>query len=228
MKNIQNFLFHPFQLCKSIVLIALLWTLVGSNRLSAQLFKAGIVGGVSFAQIEGDDVSGYSKFGANAGGIVAVDINEKFQLSLEILYAQKGAASGISGRQQGLVAAFKIQHEYVEIPIVFHYKDPKGMNFGIGFAPSRHIRSIFIDDFGMENPTYFEGAGEMGDWDFGGIFDLAYRINNFSHVNLRLTASLIPYQERFSVNRNQITGQFNNVITLRYLFLVSALREKRL
>ena len=206
----------------------ILLTFFGNNRLEAQLFKAGIVAGVSFAQIEGDDVAGYSKFGANGGAIVAADINEKFLLSLEILYAQKGSASTISGRQQGLVPSFRILHEYIEIPVVFQYKDPKGMNFGVGLAPARHIRSTFIDDFGMENPTYFEGVNTMPRWDFGGIFDLAYRLNDFSAINLRLTASLFPYQERFSVNRQTVIGQFNNSITLRYMFLVSAWREKRL
>lgn len=222
MKYIGNFLLNK-NAKSPILLLCMLFLLPVLAQ--AQLFKGGLVGGISFAQIEGDDVAGYNKLGLNAGAIVAVDLNENLEISMEILYAQKGSASGFGGRQQ-FIDDFRIIHDYVEVPFVLNFKDKNGMNFGVGLSPSRHIRSRYIEG-GVDVSEVLElPDNPISLWDFGVIANLAYRMNNYSQVNLRATVSLFPYQQRYSINRAAETGQFNNAITLRYLFLVSAFKDR--
>lgn len=222
MKYIENFLLNK-NAKSQVLLLCMLFLLPLITQ--AQLFKGGLVGGVSFAQIEGDDVAGYNKIGLNAGVMVAVDLNENLEISMEILYAQKGSASGFAGRQN-FIDDFKIKHDYVEVPIVLNFKDQNGMNFGVGLAPSRHIRSSYVEG-GVDVSGALESpSNPISLWDFGGILNLAYRMNTYSQVNLRATISLFPYQQRYSVNRAAETGQFNNAITLRYLFLLRAFKDR--
>jgi len=222
MKYVGDFLFNKNAKCKIWTLCLLLLLPLITQ---AQLFKGGLVGGVSFAQIEGDDVAGYNKLGFNAGVMVAVDLNEHLELSMEILYAQKGSASGFAGRQNFL-DDFKIKHDYVEVPIVLNFQDKNGMNFGVGLAPSRHINSRYVEG-GVDVSEVLESPNNpISLWDFGGILNLAYRLNTYSQVNLRATLSLFPYQQRYSANRGFETGQFNNAITLRYLFLLRAFKDR--
>lgn len=206
----------------SIVVLMLLSCIEGN----AQFFDAGFVLGPSFSQIEGDDVAGYKKLGINAGVMVEANFSEEVVASMEILYVQKGSAS-ILLNNQDFTNDFRIIHEYVEIPFVVSYQDRGGMNFGAGLAPAYHIRSRLFS-LGEEQIGFFDPPFEVRKWGVGAVVNLSYRLNRFSHVNLRWTYDIIPYQDRFSVNRNEVVGQYNNSVALRYVFLMSAIGKKKI
>ena len=62
-----------------------------NTQLQAQTFKAGVILGVTASQINGDDSAGFNKPGLEGGLKSAVTISEKVDISLEILYSQRGA-----------------------------------------------------------------------------------------------------------------------------------------
>lgn len=193
---------------------------------NAQFFDAGFVLGPSFSQIEGDDVAGYKKLGLNAGIMVEANFSDDLVASMEILYVQKGSASLLVNNQD-FTNDFKIVHEYVEIPFVVSYQDKGGMNFGAGLAPSYHLRSRLFS-LGEEEEGFFDPPFEVKKWGVGAILNLSYRLNRFSQINVRWTYDIIPYQDRFSINRNGVVGQYNNSVALRYVFLMSALGKKKI
>ena len=79
------------------------------------LFDAGIIAGGCFSQIDGDGVAGYHKFGFNAGGRVHVNFSERIAGTLELLFVQRGSYSSFNG--------LRYQLNYVDIPVLFTYKD---------------------------------------------------------------------------------------------------------
>lgn len=193
---------------------------------NAQFFDAGFVLGPSFSQIEGDDVAGYKKLGINAGIMVEANFSEEVVASMEILYVQKGSASTLIDNQ-GFTNDFRISHEYIEIPFVVSYQDKGGMNFGAGLAPSYNLRSRLFT-LGEEELGYFDPPFGVKKWGVGFLVNLSYRINRFSQINLRWTYDIIPYQDRFSMNRAEVVGQYNNSVAFRYVFLMSALGKKKI
>src|SRR4051812_22334962 len=56
-----------------------------------KLFEGRLVAGFNFSGLQGSAVSGFSKVGINAGGMVYTHFKTMFGLSLELLYSQKGA-----------------------------------------------------------------------------------------------------------------------------------------
>ena len=72
--------------------VALFCVFVFQN-VEAQRFIGSAIAGVNFAQIEGDGVHGFYKVGFNGGLGLTMPLNPKqtWQLSLELLYTQKGS-----------------------------------------------------------------------------------------------------------------------------------------
>lgn len=197
-----------------------------TTNTQAQLFDAGFVVGPSFSQIEGDDVAGYKKIGLNAGVMVEINFSDIWVASMELLYVQKGSATAFVNNQD-FIDDFKIVHEYVEIPFILNYQDKGGMNFGAGVVPVYNVRSRRFE-LGEEIPNFFDPPNEIKKWGLAAALNLSYRINRFSQVNARWTYDVIPYQKRFSNNRQEIVGIYNNSIAIRYIFLMSAIGKKQL
>ncbi len=115
---------------KFILIVALF--LFSSSYVSAQMLKAYVVAGLNAAQIDGDEVFGYSKYSPQAGVGMIVPFNmrkpnEGWQASLELLYSQRGAKETLDPFK------YNTSLHYVDIPIMAHYVDIKGgWTFGLG------------------------------------------------------------------------------------------------
>lgn len=190
----------------------------------AQTFKAGIVGGVNFTQIDGDNVGGYNKFGANAGFIAEIPLTGQWAVSMELLYAQKGSRAVVTANNP---FEFKINMDYAEIPVLAKFHDKKGgFNFGGGLALGRLVRSKYVEGGVDATESYFNGPNKPKKWDFSIIADVSYMITPVWGISLRGGYSLIPVrQDPNSVFRR--SGQFNNVLSLRTVFMFSAISKKK-
>jgi len=132
----------------------------------AQRFIGFAAAGINLAQIEGDDIHGFTKPGANAGLGLKLPVNRKqnLNISVELLYVQKGSykhcSAGYFDTLNYSPVAFlfpdadinrdinfnpnvkcNISLDYVQIPVMFHYEDfYTGFTFGLGFSWSRLVR----------------------------------------------------------------------------------------
>ncbi len=105
-----------------IVPFALAAFLFFNQKIAAQrTFHAGIIAGFTAAQLDGDEAYGFHKPGLQGGGRVAININEKQQLSLEMLFTQRGSRQP-SEPKIG-VLGFKVLTNYIDIPVQWHYND---------------------------------------------------------------------------------------------------------
>lgn len=83
-----------------------------------QRFKAGITIGLNTSQIDGDDTGGYNKIGLVGGLRGIAIINDKMELALELNYSQRG-----SKNDNTEPVDIEIKLNYVEVPVMFSYKD---------------------------------------------------------------------------------------------------------
>ena len=101
--------------------ICFLFMLGKPQSLSAQRFNAGFVLGVNASQIDGDRAAGYNKLGISAGVRATTYLTDKADLSFDILYSQRGSQSEFNLGSNFI--PFKIKVNYIEVPILFNYKD---------------------------------------------------------------------------------------------------------
>ena len=111
----------PGILCSSLFLFFLTALLALPNKAGAQRnqrFKAGIIAGVTAAQIDGDASAGYNKVGLQGGLRGIVLLNQKQDASIEILFTQRG-----SRNEAKTPPFFKTTLNYIEVPVQWHYHD---------------------------------------------------------------------------------------------------------
>ena len=132
------------------VLIIMSLTSVQLNA-QEQRFKAGLTIGLNASQIDGDVSAGYNKLGL-VGGLQGVTIiNEKAELLIELLYSQRGSQPEIFLNTNFF--PFKIKTDFIEIPVMFTYKDWLDeeddyykLYFQGGFSYGRLIRTEIEDE----------------------------------------------------------------------------------
>jgi hypothetical protein len=117
-------------------------TSVNAQKYKGQRFKVGALAAINAAQMDGDGIFGYGKFGVQAG-IQGIAMLEKEQyLSLEFLISQRGAITSSEDISSRRTAYLDVRLNYVEVPILYNVKLPFGNSdfgtyFYTGFSVSR-------------------------------------------------------------------------------------------
>lgn len=122
-----------------------------SNSLHAQRIRGFISTGATLSQIEGDELKGFQKWGftGGVGAMVNLTKNEDWRLSIEALYTQRG-----SYNSSGDPYSISLKLDYVDIPLMLHYRDPwGGMLIGLGLDYSRLVQQPH--NVMKYNPDYF-------------------------------------------------------------------------
>jgi len=104
---------------KNLVLTSIIGFAFSLNNADAQRFKASAVLGLNFAQIEGDELAGYSKLGVTGGIKLAYPLKENVDVNLEMLYSQRGSTEGFSFGGSGNF----VDLQYIELPVYVNIKD---------------------------------------------------------------------------------------------------------
>lgn len=156
----------------------------------AQGFDATLLTGFNAAQIDGDDLAGFNKFGLHGGIKVGYLVKPKLHLSTELLLSQRGSRSSI--RIGSPVEVSNISLNYIELPVVVSFLDwlvddsyhKVKADVGLSYA--------FLYQANASN-SFFEDDTELfADNDLSFLVGLGYRFNEKIGVNLRYTRSITP------------------------------------
>lgn len=146
----KNFLF--FFICS-------LFLVTTSNTLHSQRFLGGVVGGFNLSQIDGDLLQGYNQVGFNVGARVATVLSNKWQLSLEFLFAQQGSNRSTSDNASGVFEDIRLN--FVEVPVMINFLDWKfHASAGVSYArlmsfSATDFTGVDISDTQNYNPDVF-------------------------------------------------------------------------
>lgn len=165
--------------------------------IQAQRIHAYVTSGVTMSQIEGDELKGFKKVGFNGGvgALTAISHNGRWGLSLEAMYAQRGAYNGT-----GDPYSIKLTLDYIEIPLLVHFQDPYGgMLFGIGLDYGRLVQQPH--NIMQYNPNYFMpdtvDFSFLGD-DLSVVADARFTIWRGLQLDIRWQHSLLAVKRQWN------------------------------
>lgn len=201
---------------------------ISETKTDAQIFKAEIISGINFSQVDGDEVYGYKKMGANLGlGVIfPISKNKKWLVSLETIYNQKGATA-----RKTAVDTFpqpwkyRLFLDYVEAPIMIHLEDKESWTIGLGFSWGRLVGAKeYENGVRVDSTTPQSSVYAHNDWNI--LADIRFRIYRGLKFNFRYAYSLIPIRERFFTKTTIVEGphwrnQYNNMLTFRLIYVIN-------
>jgi len=188
---------------------------------SAQRFIGGMAAGINLTQVDGDEVFGYNKIGFNGGPFVKLmlDKKQRFSLTLELLYSQKGAllknrtyVEYIAKGDTLLIDPnypdydkkifYKLRTDYLEVPLLVHFEDPRskiGIGVGVSWGRLVYIREMQMDysktkmNSGARWLTTTVSSGRYNKNDWGIMADVKIPIYKGLKLNFRFQYSLAPF-----------------------------------
>ena len=216
---------------KSSLLLLLFLVLIAANNKSlAQIIKGEAILGMNLSQVEGDEVSGFKKVGANLGAGVMVPFGKRgrWDVSFETLFTQKGSKQKPQ-YDDTLSFEYKLNLNYVEVPVMVMFTDKEFISFGAGFSWARLVgvkeweHGKLVDSTTLNSGTYNKN-------DFCILADFRIRIYGPLKFNLRYQYSLVKIREReFDNSAGQVwtRNQFNNVITFRLIWVFNEEQSRK-
>ena len=146
--------------------------------LDAQTFRAAVIAGGNFSQIDGDELAGFHQTGLQLGGTVMIPFYNNWTANVEILYSQRGAQSTLNGQNPD--NSLDLMLNYVELPLMFRYTDKHRLTGGVGVSYSRFLSSKYI----RNSDEIVLPDGVFKDSDIQIKIDAGYFINDNFYVNV--------------------------------------------
>lgn len=180
----------------------------------AQLFKATLMAGANFTQIDGDNDAGYHKVGLHGGLGAMIPLSENLDIGFEILYHELGSKT-----RNTAPAYFKSSFKYAEVPIIVNYVDVNKGLIGGGIAYGRAVATDYFDAVG---PVPLPPVDTYTTNHISVLGQIGLMFNPNIGVNLRYQYSILPFgTSPASQFRKQ--GTFHNVVTVRCYVIANGL-----
>ncbi|NCU36253.1 PorT family protein [Candidatus Falkowbacteria bacterium] len=208
------------------------------SSLHAQRIMGALIGGFNTTNVQGDDVFGFRKFGINAGAAAIVPFGEKWSFTLEAVYSQKGAfhregGRGMDYRYEHDYNQYKLQLNYLEVPVLVHFHDKKWLKAGAGFSYGRLVGvEEYEDHVRIATTTLNDGPYDTDE--YSALLDVQFPIYKQLKIDARYSFSLFKIRTRTYENvrgdEEKIRKQYNQVLSFRliWVFNESTSRESRL
>lgn len=194
-------------------MILLVMLLVHPTGLKAQQFNAGVFGGVTASQVDGDTYGGFNKLGMTAGAFVNRYIDWDIYWQLELKYVMRGVYEGPGDFNVNLL--YKSSYHYLEFPLSVHYLFNEKVQVELGTSPEVLLFARFWDQDGLIDPGSYPENRRFGLSVFAGVL---YWLTPYAGVGIRYTYSAIPFRNPQEWNNPQYRGYFHNVLSLTGYF----------
>ena len=173
-----------------------------------QEFNAGLFGGVTASQVDGDSYWGYNKLGLTAGAFVNREINYQIYWQMELKYVSRGVYKGPTDPDPSL---YRSTYRYLELPLSVFYLFDQRIQVEAGVSPEVLIRAHFSDQDGLLDPASYPDNRRVGVSVFAGIH---YWLNESLGAGIRFTYSAIPFRDPREWNHPRYRGYYHDVICL--------------
>jgi len=194
--------------CHPVTKLLLFVALLLPSSSFGQQFNAGVFGGVTASQVDGDSYGGFNKLGMTAGAFVNRFIEYDIYWQLEIKYVMRGVYEAPELNANFL---YKSSYHYLEFPISVHYLFNEKILGEIGISPEVLLFERFWDQDGIMDPSRYPDNRKAGLSVFAGV---QYWFANIFGIGLRYTYSAFPFRKPEEWNNPQYRGYFHNVLCL--------------
>lgn len=191
----------------------------------AQIIKGEAILGLNMTQVEGDKVFGFKKPGLNIGVGAMIPFANKWDVSMEVTYNQKGSSqkdqyNDVDSAGNVTTGAYRLRLNYVEVPVLVHFTDKEFLTIGAGFSWGRLV-GVQEWEHGkrMNNTTLNSGIYDKNDFSY--IIDLRVKIKGPLKLSFRYQNSMKKIRTRtFDISGGTETrDQFNKVLTFRLVYM---------
>ena len=195
-----------------------------------RIMGAAIVG-LNATQVDGDEVYGYKNFGLNAGLSAIVPFNNKWSVSIENIYSEKGAHQRVKFLDS-LDGSYDLKLNYLEVPVMLHFTDKDIVTFGAGMSWGRLVK-VWEQRNGYEMTATTLESGIYRSSDLNFLLDVRFRVFERLRFNARYAYSIRPVATREIIDsktgRPNIRDQYNGLFSFRliYVFNERLSRESR-
>lgn len=170
-------------------IIIILFVLFYATLSNAQEFGSKLKLGANFSQVDGDNMGGYNKLGANIGIEINRSLNDKWDAFTEIRYSMKGARTPVQDPEGPAQDFLKLNFHYIELPLMVRYKKFEhfpiyaGLSVGVNVFNQRNENGIKLKEAELLNTEF---AFHLG---------FNYEINDKWEVDLRKSISFISVRD---------------------------------
>ena len=192
---------------KYLITISIILFLVSFGNAQKRFFHGGLVGGLTFTQVQNDNSGGFNKIGLYFGSYLLTEFNDRWIGEIGMNYAAKGSRE-TSRDKNDVYNKYVMRLGYIEFPILIKYRY-KDFDFELGPSVGFLIHSKELDQYGEQtSPTEFKK------YEFAGIIGVNYMVNDNLGVNVRSQTSLLPIRTaNDGVYYMNGEGQYNIVVT---------------
>ena len=183
--------------------------------------------GVNMAQIDGDAYAGYNKIGFDVGADVMVRFHKYISASVGVGYTQWGAKySIISNANDSLGQRYRTNLNYIQIPLAINIHDKDIIMFSAGVNLSflakfneRNEIGVNVTDTVQPQPKTFDASAFAA---------LHFIIKKQFAIGVKFSYSMIPIRgvETQYKPYTHISGEYNNTLTFRFMYILSAVKKK--
>ncbi len=208
---------------KYLTYILIIFTIFFVSKTSySQKIQGAIAIGANLSQVDGDEVVGFKKIGLNASAIAIIPFKEKWSVSLEASFSQKGAYEKYPRIYQAdkHYPYYNLRLNYAEIPVIIHFTDKKFLTVGLGLSWGRLVGVKEIE-WGEQTALSLY-SGDYARSDINGIFDIQVPIYKKFKFNFRYSYSFMVIRNRTYSNIAGDTWsrkQYNNLLTFRIYYI---------
>ncbi len=177
-------------------------------------FSAGLLGGATFAQVDGDKISGYNKTGLSAGIRIDYKINERWYSGFEILYTMKGSKE-ITDPDKPVADLFRLRFDYIEFPLKLSYEKK---DFLFYFGPTVGVNVIAMrDELGL---GWMDT--EIRKMEFGALAGAEYDLSDQFSIGLRHQNSLVRVGDDYDNGLNiwNRAGLYNRLFGIYVVYVL--------
>jgi hypothetical protein len=204
--------------------VFLIFILAFTNFIAcAQIFHAGVIGGITASQVDGDSYSGYNKAGLYAGVFVSHSLLPWLDAKFEIRYASRGAKNPASDDNTGY---YKLALHYIDVPIMGAVHVKKYGDFEIGLIPGYLFASSGSDDSGKLPHEYLVDFNKFDlDLLLGANFHIMPKLSMdfryaYSIFSIRDKETAGSYYSWFGKIFGYTRGDFNNCLSLGFSYTI--------
>ena len=190
------------------------------------IFRGLFTAGLNACQIDGDAEWGYKYFGAEVGVGALARVHRFLSVSLELDYTMKGARARLQSSST-LSEYYNVQWDYVAAPIAFNaqFFDDRLM-ISAGLAPAEMVRYKEFNYDGI-NVTGHSPYGQPHTFDLDVFAGIQYTLKKHYGFGFKYSYSTISIRHALPGRENGwINGQYNNVLTFRFVYILGPLKKK--
>jgi hypothetical protein len=169
------------------------------NEKITQRFAAGLVGGINVSQLDGDNYTGWNKYGLTGGIKVVTQLKSNIKLNIEFLYIDKGSKiesevpAFITRRPKDRIIGIK----FIEVPVLIKFAPvvtAPTFYMEAGLAFGKKIGSQIKENITSSTLTTFRDIeSEFGSSELSSVFGFGYYLSKDLSMGARFTYGLTKF-----------------------------------